>query len=80
MEAKIVKVGTSLGMIRPRYIVVEGGFTHGTTVNIEFKNEEIMIKKVNMLREGWDDAFAKYSEEGEDELLLPDYVALESIE
>lgn len=32
------------------------------------------VRKKKGLREGWADAFAKYAEEGEDEMLLPDWV------
>lgn len=80
MEARIIKIGTSVGMIIPRYIVVEGGFTQGTVVNIEFKDEELIVKKKNRVRQGWEAAFAQYSKEGEDELLLPDFIDSEAID
>jgi len=35
------------------------------------------VRKEKDLREGWSDAFAKYVQEGEDEMLLPDFVDCE---
>lgn len=36
--------------------------------------EQGTVKLDKGLREGWADAFAKYAQEGEDEMLLPDIV------
>lgn len=80
MEAKVVKVGTSLGLVIPRFIALEGGFTHGTPINIEYKNEQMVVTRCKKLREGWADAFARYSMEGEDEMLLPDHLDAEAEE
>lgn len=74
MEAKVVKVGTSLGLVIPKFIAVEGGFSQGTPINIEFSNEQIIVTRRKNVRAGWAAAFAKYAMEGEDELLIPDYV------
>ena len=79
METKISQVGTSVGVIIPRYIATEGGFSKGSPVNIEFKNEQIIISKIKINRAGWANAFAKYAKEGEDEILLPDYLDSEAI-
>lgn len=38
-------------------------------------NEEQLVgTKSGSIRDGWAEAFAKYAEEGEDEMLLPDWV------
>lgn len=80
MLAKISKVGTSVGVIIPRYIATEGGFTKGSPVNIEFLNNQIIISKPENKREGWAAAFAKYAKEGEDAMLLPDFLDTEAVE
>ncbi len=80
MLAKISQVGTSLGVIIPRYIATEGGFMKGSPVNIEFTNNQIIITKPKTKHEGWAEAFAKYASEGEDAMLLPDYLDSEAIE
>lgn len=78
MEARIIKVGTSVGLIIPRFIAVEGGFSTGSSVNIEYNREQIVITKINDVRKGWAEAFAKYAMEGEDEMLIPDYIDCEA--
>lgn len=78
MKTKIVKVGTSVGLIIPRFIAIEGGFNTGTSINIEYSQEHITITKINDARKGWAEAFAKYAMEGEDEMLIPDYIDCEA--
>ena len=80
MLTKVSQVGTSVGVIIPRYIATEGGFTKGSSVNIEFTNNQIIISKPSNKREGWAAAFANYAKEGEDEKLLPDYLDSEAID
>lgn len=80
MLAKISQVGTSVGIIIPRYIATEGGFSKGSPVNIELKNEQIIISKPKSKREGWAAAFAHYAKEGEDAMLLPDYLDTEAVD
>ncbi len=80
MLAKISQVGTSVGVIIPRFIATEGGFSKGSSVNIEFKNDQIIISKPIAKREGWAEAFAKYAKEGEDAMLLPDYLDSEAVD
>lgn len=80
MLAKISQVGTSVGVIIPRYIATEGGFSKGSPVNIEYKNNQIIITKPKTKREGWAAAFAKYAKDSEDAMLLPDYLDSEAID
>lgn len=80
MLAKISQIGTSVGVIIPRYIATEGDFKKGSPVNIEYTNNQIIISKPKKKREGWADAFAKYAEEGEDQMLLPESLDSEAID
>lgn len=80
MLARISQVGTSVGVIIPKYIASEGGFSKGTAINIEFANDQIIISKPRNKREGWDEAFAKYAKEGEDARLMPDFLDSEAID
>lgn len=80
MLARISQVGTSVGIIIPKYIATEGGFTKGASVNIEYTDNQIIISKPKAKREGWAAAFAKYAKEGEDEMLLPDCLDSEAEE
>ena len=80
MLSRISQVGTSVGVIIPRYIAAEGGFSKGSPVNIEFKENRIIISKPQSKRDGWSAAFAKYAKEGEDAMLLPDDLDAEAME
>ena len=78
METKIIKVGTSLGLIIPGLLAKDYDLKNGTRLEIELKNSALIIKKKRSVREGWDEAFAQYAREGEDELLLPDFLDSEA--
>ena len=80
MEAKVVKVGTSLGMVIPRFIAVEEKLVQGSLINIEYSNNRIIVTKLEKARSGWAEAFAKYAAEGEDEQMLPDFIDSEAEE
>lgn len=80
MLARVSQVGTSVGVIIPRYIATEGGFTKGSPINIEFSDDKIIISKPRTVRQGWAEAFARYAKEGEDEMLLPDCLDSEAVD
>jgi antitoxin component of MazEF toxin-antitoxin module len=80
MLARITQVGTSVGVIIPRYIAAEAGFKKGSPINIEYRENAITITKATSARHGWADAFAAYASEGEDEQLIPDHIDIEAIE
>lgn len=80
MLSKVSQIGSSLGVIIPKYIATEGGFTKGLPINVEFHDNKIIIYKTRTKREGWASAFAQYAEEGEDSMLLPDFLDNEAIE
>lgn len=79
MQARISQIGTSLGVIIPRHITIEGGFKKGVPVNIGFENDTITITKAPAVREGWAEAFSAYAQEGEDSLVMPDSLDSEAL-
>ncbi len=80
MLSKISQIGSSVGVIIPRYIAAEGKFAKGVPVNIEYTNDKIIISRPKAKREGWAEAFAKYAKEGEDAQLLPDFLDSEAMD
>lgn len=78
MESKIIKVGTSLGLIIPGLMVKDCDLKYGTKIEIELRKGELIIKKKDSVREGWDEAFAQYAKEGEDKQFLPDFLDSEA--
>lgn len=80
MLSRITKIGTSVGIIIPRYIAAEGGFSKGSTVNIEYSDNKITISAIRTPRQGWAEAFSEYVKNGEDAMLLPDFLDSEALE
>lgn len=80
MLAKVSQIGSSVGVIIPRYIAVQGGFIKGAPINVEYSDNKIIISKPRAIRDGWASAFARYAKEGEDEMLLPDSLDSEAID
>jgi len=72
MEAKIIKIGDSRGIIIPADIIKLLGLKE--SVHMELDNEKLILtpgKKKNP-REGWESSFKEMHENGDDELLIPD--------
>ncbi|MGL5318667.1 MAG: AbrB/MazE/SpoVT family DNA-binding domain-containing protein [Bacteroidales bacterium] len=78
MKTKIIRIGTSLGLILPSPIIKGSEIQLGTQIEItENDNKEITIKKVAERRKGWAEAFKRCKERGGDETLFPDFFDLE---
>lgn len=80
MDTKVIRVGSSLGVIIPKAVAIEGNFTAGMPLNVTLKNGRITMNKKASAREGWAKAFEAYAKKGEDEMLLPDFLDTESID
>ena len=61
MNATIIKIGNSRGLIIPKKMLQELGVV--SDVNIEFKNGGLFISAIDETRKGWVDAFKKSVEE-----------------
>ena len=73
MRARVIKIGNSQGLRIPKPILEQTGIMDD--VEIEVEKSRIIIRPVKNAREGWDAAFKKMSEQGDDELLLGDNIA-----
>jgi antitoxin component of MazEF toxin-antitoxin module len=72
-------MGTSLGFKVPETVINDLNLKEGTRIEINFiMNGKPFFRKKSKNREGWDAAFAQYALEGEDKLLLPDFLDLET--
>jgi antitoxin component of MazEF toxin-antitoxin module len=79
MEATIVKMGTSLGVKVPETVIKDFGLKVGTKIGIHFiQKGNFSFRAKSKIREGWDTAFAQYALDGEDKLMLPDFLDLET--
>jgi antitoxin component of MazEF toxin-antitoxin module len=75
METTVVKIGNSLGFKVPEVIVRDFDLRAGARIKMDFKqNGDVILRKKSKAREGWNSAFAMYALEGEDTLMLPDFI------
>jgi len=75
METTVIKIGNSLGLKVPETIAKNFDLKVGAKIKMDFKlNGDLILRKKSKVREGWDSAFAKYALEGEDNMMLPDFL------
>lgn len=67
MRAKLVSIGNSKGVRLPRAIIEQAGLTE--EIELEVKGGRLVVSPVKALRAGWDEAFQKMHEKGDDRLL-----------
>ena len=74
MEANIIKIGNSKGIIIPANIIKLLGLED--YVQLEMENEKLIVRltKKKKPREGWEEAIKEEIEKnGQPEILLPDF-------
>lgn len=67
MRARIVKIGNSQGIRIPKPLLEQ--LKINEDVDIEVENNQIVIRPVSNPRVGWNDAFRKMAENGDDFLI-----------
>ena len=67
MRARIVKIGNSQGIRIPKPLLEQ--LKINEDVDIEVENNQIIIRPVSNPRIGWDGAFRKMAEYGDDALI-----------
>ena len=72
MKTKVIKIGNSKGVRIPRHILEQSGLK--SEVEIEVKDKTIILKPTSKIREDWDNAFQKMSENNDDILLDQEYL------
>ena len=70
MELSIVKIGNSKGLRLSKTILEK--YDIKDTVEVTLEKDHIVLKPKTKPRQGWDKAFKKMHDSGEDQLLLPD--------
>jgi antitoxin MazE len=74
MRASIVRIGNSQGIRIPK-VVLEQTHLHGE-VDLEVKDNKIIISPVKKPRQDWDRQFKLMAERGDDKLLDSEVVSL----
>jgi antitoxin MazE len=78
MDANIIKVGNSNGIILPAALLKELKLSTKSTVRIVVEKGAIVIRPG--IRQGWEDAAMTMHQNGDDELLIPDIFKDEPME
>ncbi len=78
MEASIIQIGNSKGLRLSKTILEKYGL--GDKVEIILEEDQIVLKPIRKVREGWETAFEKMHIQGDDELLIDDVIEDENIE
>lgn len=78
MEASIIKVGNSNGIILPAAVLKELKLSTKSTIRIEVEKGAIVIRPA--AKQGWEEAAIKMHQSGDDTLLIPEVFEDESME
>ena len=78
MELSVIAIGNSKGIRLSKTILEK--YNIKDKVELILENEHIIIKPLPSARTGWDDAFKKMHERGDDKLLIDDLLEDEDLE
>ena len=73
MKAKIIRIGNSQGIRIPKPLLEQTGL--GEDVELEVRDDEIVIRSLKEPRAGWAASFQKMAAAGDDALLDRDVVS-----
>ena len=73
MRAKIIKIGNSQGLRIPKPILDQTGIIDD--VEIEVEKDQIIIRPVKDVRDGWDAAFKAMGEKNDDKPIIDDNIS-----
>ena len=66
MKARIIQIGNSRGIRLPKALLEQANLTED--VHIEAAPNQIVIRSAHLPREGWDEAFRRMADRGDDRL------------
>jgi len=73
MRARVIKIGNSQGLRIPKPILEQTGIMDDVEIVVE-KNQ-IIIRPVKDVREGWDAAFKSMGEKGDDKMIIDENIS-----
>lgn len=76
MKVQIVKIGNSQGIRIPKVLMLQAGL--GGEVDLEVEDDRLVISREKRPRAGWEEAFKRMYECGDDGLLDGDVKAASS--
>ena len=70
MRLAIVSIGNSKGIRIPKAVLDK--YQMKDSVEVEMRDDAIVLKPIRKPREGWEEAFRQMHQNGDDKLLIPD--------
>lgn len=70
MEISIIKIGNSKGFRLPKTILEK--YNISDKIELILEKGQIILKPISEPRKGWDNAFKKMNEDGDDQLFFDD--------
>lgn len=70
MRLAVVSIGNSKGIRIPKAVLDK--YQIKDLVDVEMRDDALILKPVRSPREGWEDQFRRMHENGDDRLLIPD--------
>jgi len=80
MIAKVIQIGNSKGIRIPNQILKEMNIENQIELIISDKKDEIILKPLHKVRDGWNDSFKKMKSTGDDKLIIDDSLDLKEWE
>ena len=76
MIAKVIQIGNSKGIRIPNQILKEMNIENQLELIINDKKDEIILKPIHKIREGWSESFKKMNNSSDDKLIIEDSLDL----
>ncbi|MBW4487056.1 MAG: AbrB/MazE/SpoVT family DNA-binding domain-containing protein [Trichocoleus desertorum ATA4-8-CV12] len=76
VKTRIVKIGNSQGIRIPKLLLEQLHLSD--EVELVVQQNQLVIRPARSVRQGWDEAFQKMAEHGDDQLLDPEATSLTS--
>jgi antitoxin MazE len=70
LKSSLTRIGNSQGIRIPKAIVEQLGLQHG--VELEVENNQLVVRPLKRVRQGWAEAAKAMHDAGEDKLLDPE--------
>jgi antitoxin MazE len=80
MIAKVIQIGNSKGIRIPNQILKEMNIENQIELIINDKKDELILKPVHKIREGWSESFKKMKSSSDDKLMIEDSLDLDDWE
>ena len=70
MRLAVVSIGNSKGIRIPKTVLDK--YQISNSVEVEMREDSLVLRPVRKPREGWEEAFRRMHQNGDDRLLIPD--------